>query len=216
MTSGDYIPVGRTSLVKKGEVSLQVQTEYASRPNPRITTCILQNGRVLHKIERSVDNAISTIEEQLRVETTIKRQHAEIIAIIQNTAFKPPVDSEPVFAPRKPQVAAPRKPAECVAAVPGVQRVFHLDNEGNFMDDSGTEQFRKMFGPVFKSLHELMEIFGRLPGVGVTREKGVYEVERDRLYFASVGTECFFVLVRRVDPTTDYEKAFKAAVLGQA
>ncbi len=215
MNSGDYIPVGRTSLVKKGEVSLQVQTEYASRPNPRITTCILQDGRVLHKIERSVDNPISTVEEQLRVETTIKRQHAEIIAIIQNTSYKPPADDEPRVASREALPAIPRKPADCISAVPGVQRVFHLDNEGNFVDDSGTEQFRKMFGPVFKSLHELMEIFGRLPGVGVTREKGVYEVERDRLYFASAGTECFFVLVRRIDPTTDFEKAFKAAILGK-
>ncbi|HVP07534.1 MAG TPA: hypothetical protein VMS71_06795 [Candidatus Acidoferrum sp.] len=214
MSSGDYIPVGRTSLVKKGEVSLQVQTEYASRPNPRITTCILQNGRVLHKIERSVDNPISTIEEQLRVETTIKRQHAEIIAIIQNTPYTPPEKGDREIVSRKPRVTIPRKAADCIAAVPGVQKVFHLDNEGNFMGDTGSEQFRKMFGPVFKSLHELMAIFGRLPGVGITREKGVYEVERDRLYFASAGTECFFVLVRRVDPTTDFEKAIKAAVLG--
>ncbi len=210
MAASDFIPVGRTSLVKKGAVSLQVQTEYASRPNPRITTSILNNGQMLHKVERTLDKPVTTPEEQLRVETTIRRQHAEIIAIIEGNSYHVP----PSERTQKDAVESvtPQRLAERIAVLPGVQKVYQVDGDVNFMAGAATEQFRKMFAVVFKNLRELMDLFSRLPGVGVTREKGVYEVERDRLYMLSAGTEFFFILVRRIDMTTDFEKLFKSLI----
>ncbi len=211
MAASDYIPVGRTSLVRKGELSLQVQTEYASRPNPRVTTSIFNNGRMLHKIERTLDTPVTTPEEQLRVEMTIKRQHTEIIAIIEGGSYRvPSVEDDDEVLPMDPN--APDSLVRRISALPGVQRVYHIDNEGNFVGDSGSEQFRKMFSAVLAGVSELLELFERLPGVGITRARGVYEVERDRLYLASAGRECFFVLVRRVDVTTNYEKELKEIV----
>lgn len=212
MAASDYIPVGRTSLVRKGQVSLQVQTEYASRPNPRVTTSIFNNGRMLHKIERTLDNPVTTPEEQLRIEMSIKRQHTEIIAIIEGSSYNiPPTEDG---APTPTEADSPATLCDRITALPGVQRVFQVDNEGKFVGDPGSEQFRKMFSVVFKNLQELLELFDRVPGVGVTRARGVYEVERDRLYLASGGRECFFVLVRRVDVTTNYEKALKEIISG--
>lgn len=77
-----FIPAGRTSLVKRGETMLQVQTEYAHRPYPRITTTILNQGQVLHKLEKKLDHAISTVEEQNIAEDVMKRQHAEVLSLI--------------------------------------------------------------------------------------------------------------------------------------
>ena len=59
---------------------------------------------------------------------------------------------------------------------------------------------------------ELMTVFGPVSGTDCTRESGVYEVERDRLYFASVGSECYFIIVRRINVTTNYEQEIKASL----
>ncbi len=82
VTVGVFIPAGRTSLVKRGDQQLQVQTEYAYRPYPRITTTILNGGQVLHKLEKRLERPIESVEEQNIAEDVIKRQHLEVIALI--------------------------------------------------------------------------------------------------------------------------------------
>lgn len=79
----DFIPVGRTSLAKRGNTTLQVQTEYAARPNPRIATTITENGRVVHKVERPLEKPVSSAEEQRTTETQMRQQHATIVSTIE-------------------------------------------------------------------------------------------------------------------------------------
>ena len=66
MSTSEFIPVGRTSLVRKRGLNLQVQTEYASRPSPRITTTILSDGQVLHKVERTLKTCVSSLKRRTR------------------------------------------------------------------------------------------------------------------------------------------------------
>lgn len=200
--------------MKKGETLLQVQTEYATRPGPRITTTILDNGRVLHKVERSLERAISSLDEQHRCEATLIRQHAEVIAIIEGGRDTVP-SSEPVLEEEQVINLDPASTLDRLRKVPGVQQVFRLENDGSFAASDSSSQFQKKFGAVFKNLRELLELFERTPGVGITRQQGVYEIERDRLYLASTGSECYFVVVRRVNVTTQYEQEIKAIIKGE-
>ena len=208
-SSLQFIPAGRTSSVKRGNTLLQVQTEYAHRPNPRITTTILDNGRVLHKVERGLEKAIISLEEQRKVESALIRQHAEVLAIIQNDT---PISSASKEAEQVAVEAEPPPVLDRIKAIPGVQSVIQMENDGTFTSPELTIEFQKQFGFIFKNLRELMALFERVPGVGVTRRQGVYEIERDRLYFMSSGSECFFVVVRRVNVTTQYEQELKAIV----
>jgi hypothetical protein len=208
MGATSFIPAGRTSLVKHGSVSMQVQTEYASRPRPRITTTILKEGQVVHKIERPLDRAIESIDEQQRAEATIKRQHAEVVSIVQSESYARDNDQSGHV---KAQTAT-LSTVESIQAINDVERVFRMDNEGNFIGGNVSDSFRKQFAPVLKGVSEIMGVFGRMPGVGISRKKGVLEIERDRLYFASGGTECYFILVHRIDRDTDFEGAIKAVI----
>jgi len=208
METTNYIPTGRTSLVKKDALALQVQTEYAHRPNPRITTTVSRDGQVIHKIERNLERQINSVEEQDRAEIIIKRQHAEIIGIIKKGSMMAP--TAPAVESREEPL--PQSVYERMCAIPGVQRVYQLDNEGNFVNNNGSDEFKQAFAAIYKNLQDLMGLFDRMPGVGITRRKGVYEVERDRLYFVSVGLECYFVLVARVDHDIDYERAIKGVI----
>jgi hypothetical protein len=203
-----FIPAGRTSSVKRGNTLLQVQTEYAHRPNPRITTTILDNGRVLHKVERGLENAISSLEEQRKVESTLIRQHAEVLAIIQKDSPDPSASKQA----GEEAVEVEPPVLDRIKAVPGVQSVIEMENDGAFTSPELTIELQKQFGFIFKNLRELMELFERVPGGGMNRRQGVYEIERDRLYFMSSGSECYFVVVRRVNVTTQYEQELKAIV----
>jgi hypothetical protein len=219
MSANHFIPAGRTSTVKKGEIIFQIQTEYAYRPMPRITTTVSNQGRVVHKIERALDRPVESLEEQNKTEVVIKRQHAEVISILETQDQNAPMASS---APATPQlvtntaVMAPVVVAftaeDTLKKIPGVTHVYTLDNEGNFHTDHSSEQFQKTFSPVFRSIRDLIQMFGKEPGVGFMREQGVVEIERDRLYFASSGTECYFVVVRRVNVTIDYEREIKSAI----
>jgi hypothetical protein len=211
MAMADLIPTGRTSLVKRGELSLQVQTEYAHRPMPRITTTVQKDGQVLQKIERSLDNPIASIEEKNLMEDTIRKQHAEILTIIRG-------DQNPVRKPKPKPEAPPSEPKpypesdpfqttlDRLHALPGKHRVYCLDNEGNFQDAAVSKEFAKMFKPVFKNLGDLIAVFGEIPGIGFTRETGVYEVERNRLYLVSAGSELYIVWIERPAIRINYER----------
>jgi len=207
VASGDLIPTGRTSLVKKGTTPIQVQTEYALRPAPRLTTTILKSGQVLHKVERTLDQPISSIEEKNQMEFAIRKQHAEVLAIIESD--KPVGEA----APEKP--AEPSKELttrERIEQVPGVSRLYRLDNEGNFIDANISEEFKRTFSSVFKNMTELISIFSQVPGVGISREEGVYEIERDSLYLISTGLEMYFFNIESPDSEIDYEKALGKAL----
>lgn len=208
MNNSKFIPAGRTSLVVKGTDKLQIQTEYASRPYPRITTTVLNSGQVLHKIEKKLQQPIASIEEQNRMQDVMARQHSEVVGIVdKQTSAKTPQAAATDSAP-----AANLTLRQRLESIPGAQKVFLLDNQGNFIDQNGTEQFSSSFGPIFKSLHELLQVFLQLPGAENEREQGVYEVQRDRLYLVSTGNEMYFVVVGKADPEVDYEKEVKKAL----
>ena len=210
MSTADLIPTGRTSLVKKGQIALQVQTEYAHRPLPRITTTILEQGRVVHKVERSLEKKIDSIEEKNRMELTIRKQHAEVISIIESSRVAEKIVA---VARKQPPPVQPRlSTMEQLQQIPGIHRVYDVDNEGNFKELEASEEFKRNFGLVFKSLSEIIDVFSLLPGVGITRERGVYEVERDKLYLISEGTHFYFFYILRSDSSVDYEKEIQKIV----
>ncbi len=217
----EFIPTGRTSLVKANGVDLQIQTEYAYRPYPRITSTILRAGEVLHKLEKKLIDPVTCLDEQQKVEIYIKKQHAVILDTIQgqpDSLVKKTVGlaEQDVVAEKVKFVPTPSASNndipqnERILAVPGTQEIYHLDMMGNFLEPGFDQKFRNSFSSIYKNLRELLEIFP--VGVSGKRERGVCEVERDRLYLISTGDECYFAAVRRNDGETRYEAAYKVAI----
>lgn len=212
--STQFIPVGRTSLVHRAEAPLQVQTEYAARPLPRITTTILTNGQVLHKIERPLEHPVIDLEMQHQVEGLMHKQHLAVLETLQGK----PSSAEASSAADDPvQITDLHQPvpfSEAIADLPGVQRIYVLDQHGNFIGGGkSTEQFKKLFSAVIKDLKALLDLFGPVPSLPGSRERGVYEVERNRLYFASDGGNFYFILVYPLDDELNYEFALRAALV---
>lgn len=211
MGFADLIPTGRTSLIKRGKLALQVQTEYAHRPYPRITTTVQKSGQVIQKIERNLDRPIASIEEKELLEDRIRKQHAEILGIIEKNRQVPmALEATPPPLPPEPQLTT----LERLERLPGQKRIFRLDNDGNFVDAELSRDFRRAFTTVFKNMRELIAVFTEVPGVGLTREAGVYEIERNELYLLSAGTELYFFHVDVPDYSVDYETLLRKAIAG--
>ncbi len=211
MPANQYIPAGRTSLVNKEGSSIQVQTEYAHRPYPRVTTTILDHGRVLHKVEKKLLKGVDSPEEQSQMEDVIKQQHGEILAIIKDNQRKAPPKNEQSET-QKFRITKEATMADKLTAIPGVEKVYHLDREGRFFDSEEASIFKDSYPHLFKGLCELVELFMLLPGAEMKREQGIFEVERDGLYFVSAGKDYFFVKSKRMDHSTDFEKAIKEII----
>ncbi len=220
MATNRYIPAGRTSLVKRESGPLQLQTEYTYRPYPRITTTILNSGQVLHKIEKRLPRVVASAQELTRMEEIIRHQHAEVERIVQlqdvpQRAGSPQEQTPPAQSPEMESEESPSGLRESLRKVPGVEHIYRLSNDGTFHGQATAHQFKKAFATIFKGLHDLLTLFDELPGPGPRRRRGIYEVERNRLYLISTGDECLFVTVNRTDLNTDYEKALKEAVFGR-
>jgi hypothetical protein len=167
-----------------------------------VTTSVISNGQVIHKIQRDLQRAIATLDEKLRVERLLQKQHADIIRVIKSDDFALDIISRD----------GPR-PAESVSLsnrlnrINGVVNVFKIDNNGNFDSENVSKKFKKFFKSVFRNIQSIMEIFDELPGGH--RETGVVEVERRRLYLVSGGKECYFVLADGLMPASKIEKSIR-------
>jgi hypothetical protein len=208
MAPTQYIPAGRTSRIVRGLTELQIQTEYAARPTPRLTTTVFSSGQVIHKIEQELGLPISSPEDMLKVEGLIRKQHSEIVAIADTDNFSKYISKH--ISPTVP--APPAAIAERLQAIQGVEKVFRIDASGEFESSSISKDFKRKFSAVFKNLRELLDIFQSLPGG--RREEGVYAVEVGRLYLLSTGREFFFVLTDNSRDPAVFEKNLHA-ILGR-
>jgi len=191
--------------VKRGTTSLQVQTEYAPRPYPRVTTTVLNSGQVIQKLERKLEHAVESLEEQRPIEAAIQQQHGEVLALIEKGA---PVEKGGLVE-YKPHESAPHSMYDQLTSVVGLQRLYRLGADGTFVSNNASKQFKKTFATVFKDLQQVIDIFPLMPGEKGVRKKGVCEIEHDRLYFMSDGSECYFVAVQPTDDKIDYETTLK-------
>jgi len=191
MAQADYIPAGRTSRIVKGSSEFQIQTEYAYRPTPRLTTSIISSGQVIHKIQQDLTTAIETFEEKAKVESMLRKQHFEVIKVIQSKDFS----EDMTFKESAPKPKENDSILTRLSNLKGVERVFRMDNKGRFLEAQVSEVFNKRFAAVISNINEVMNIFSELPGG--KRESGLVEIEPRRLYFISSGYECYFLLTHR-------------------
>ena len=138
-----FIPNGRLSAVTLDGEKVQIQTEFAVNPRPRVTTTVVFSGRVVHKEERPWDTETDSAEGQKQLEAFLQRQHFEIHTRVEkeeiSLAIKAPQAADPKVAmpeTHRPPSEPARHPA---GRTPGVMRLFIVSKTGELLaaDDSG-------------------------------------------------------------------------------
>lgn len=206
MAQADHIPAGRTSRIVKGAIEIQIQTEFAARPSPRLTTSIFSKGQVMHKVEQELQTEITTFEDKVRIEDKLRKQHFEVLKTLKDEK-----KLESFLSTTTVKESGGNLISRRIGDIRGVERVFHLDNEGEFSSDQISKEFKKKYSVISKSMLEILNIFGMLPSG--EREKGVYEVEPERLYLASCGHECYFILTSPSSGDINFESEIRQAIL---
>ncbi len=206
MAQADYIPAGRTSRIVQGDIEIQIQTEFAARPSPRITTSIFSKGQVMHKVEQELKGQITSFEDKIRIEDKLRKQHFEVLKTLKDEKKLQSFLSTTAI-----KEGGGNSVSRRIKDINGVERVFYINNEGEFSSDQISKEFKKKYSVISKSMLEILNIFGLLPNG--EREKGVYEVESERLYLASCGQECYFILTTPSTTNISFESEIRQAIL---
>ena len=87
------IPAGLSSEASLEDTRLVVQTEFALRPRPRVTTTIFFEGQVVKKVEKIWKGSPQTEEEKGEIEKFLKSQHYLVMKKIKEKSNWTPKSS---------------------------------------------------------------------------------------------------------------------------
>lgn len=165
-----YQPPGRLSKVTGPDFMIQIQTEFAWSPHARITTSVILDGVLIHKIQKEWDSPLETDEEKQAVSKLINKQHNEVEKIIRTNQdfildYGKPKKKETDF--------------EAVLEIDGVSRAFLLSGDGILTPFTDEEiEIEKVH--LFENLFELVEFLDLTTSLGGMQE-GFLVLDDDRI-----------------------------------
>jgi hypothetical protein len=165
MEAVDYIPPGQLGHHKHGDKVLQVQTEYATRPRPRITSSVVVDGRIVHKNDREWSDDLAVPENRERLEATIVEQHRATMTLVAERAAEFTSGQVTVTVPSQAGYETPTfrdTIEEVLRTVPYIMAFCEFDNEGKVVYRA---QFRDMVGEWDREFEALSQIVFGMPAV---------------------------------------------------
>ena len=152
----DFIPPGRLSGYKHSGKTIQVQTEYAPRPHPRVTTSVVLDGRIIHKTDRSWEKELETEEARKELEDLLAAQHRQVLELVKTKAAEY-VDEPPAAKENTgyPETSFRDSLVEVLGSLPFVTGVYELDKQGQAI-------FSHNFRDIYAEWDREFEMLGRL------------------------------------------------------
>jgi len=135
---------------------IQIQTEFAWNPHPRITTSIVLDGVVIHKIQKDWKGQLETEEEQQIIGRYINRQHDEVEKIVK---------SNQEFILNYTKSVGKEMDFDAIIEIEGVRRAFLLTSDG-LMTPFREEEIEIERVQLFEKLFELVEFLDHMTRLG--------------------------------------------------
>lgn len=127
-------PAGISSYLNWKEKQLYLQTEFALRPQPRITTTVSCQGEVIYKTEELWKGGLKRQEDKEEIEELIGLQHRKTRELVKNKAEEILVSLMPKPLP---------KFWEGLSKMEGVQNVFAFDQQGKLLYQEKEDELSK-------------------------------------------------------------------------
>ena len=106
MDTSSYIPLGKLGAHRQGDKLFQVQTEFAHRPRPRITSTVTVDGRTVHKTDHDWADDLAMEENRSKLELALEEQHRATMGMVAAHAGEltadvgpAPVSGDEAYAP---------------------------------------------------------------------------------------------------------------------
>jgi hypothetical protein len=128
------IPQGKLGSFRFGEKLFQVQTEFAQRPRPRVTSSVVLDGRIVHKADHEWTGDLADPDQYAALETLIAEQHKSTLAIVKERAeeFLVPPSPTPVSDGYPPPTIRDTI-EEVLRTVPYTIAFYEFDAEGGIV-----------------------------------------------------------------------------------
>jgi len=179
-----YQPPGRLSKVSGKEFLIQLQTEFAWHPHPRITTTVVLDGVVIHKIQKDWENNLETDEEKRVATNYISKQHEEVEKIVK---------ANKDFILNHGKSKGHEVDFQGILKIEGVERAFLLSSDG-LMTPFRDEEIEMEKVKLFESLFELMEFLDQLTGWGSMNEAYLV-LDGDRIMIFRYGDHFLIITI---------------------
>lgn len=204
MEAIDYMPPGKLSAHRHGDKLLQVQTEFATRPKPRITSTVVLDGRTVHKTDREWTEDLSREENRLYLEIILDEQHRATMALVVDRAPEFVENGRPSPTPGGDgyEAATFRDTIEEVLrTVPYTMAIYEFDQNGEII-------YRRLFRDMvaewdreFSALSAIVFGMPQIIKVGDFRQ-GIVYFSAENLITASIRGRAFGIMT---DPETTVE-----------
>jgi hypothetical protein len=187
------IPSGLSSEAKVKDAKFCVQTEFAQRPRPRVTTTISREGVVVQKVENAWEGLPRTEEEKEKIERFLRRQHQEVLAKI--TAGR----EEPAEQPGEAEEIASPDPAvisridQELSGIDGVLGWSHVSQDEQVTSHHLSPPETKGVSDLVSPLRDFSSLLASVSGLG-NLVGGILESPRSSELCMPVGTN--FLVVR--------------------
>lgn len=205
------MPGGLSSEAKLKDAKFCVQTEFAQRPRPRVTTTISRDGVVMQKVENAWEGLPQTEEEKTKIERFLRRQHQEVIAKITRGM------EEPDLPPGEPdQIAPPDRTLigridQELSGIDGVLGWVHVSGEdratSHHLPPSETKRMSDLVGP----LRDMSSLLASVSGLG-SLVSGILESPQNSELCVPFGTHFLVVKVDFGVNLKDLAKRIRSAV----
>lgn len=163
----DFIPPGRLSSHNHAGKTIQIQTEFATRPQPRVTTSVVLDGRIVHKADSPWEQGVEIDEDRRNLEKFLSEQHHKVCDMVRSQA------EEIVGKTAKtktlsayPEASFRDSMVEVLGSLPSVTGIYEFDEQGNTIFAHSYREIIAEWDREFKMLTKLVDQLPEIIRVG--------------------------------------------------
>jgi len=199
------IPGGLSSEASFKDAKFCVQTEFAQRPKPRVTTTISLNGQVVEKVENIWERLPQTEEDREEAEKFLKKQHQQVLGKIKEGREKlasPEWERQEMSTTVKDEF---QKVKDELAKIEGVFGWIFVSQDGQMLTHQISEPEKKDAKDLVR---RIKDIAFSLPSVARLENfvGGVLDSRRSSVIFLPLRTHFLAV---KLDPKVDFKNLVK-------
>ena len=202
MESAEHIPQGKLGGHKHGDKLFQVQTEFAQRPKPRVTSSVVLDGRTVHKTDKEWSGYLSLEDDRDALDALIAEQHKQTMAMVKERAEEFLRASSPTpVAVGYPEPSIRDTIQEVLRSVPYTIGLYEFDATGAVIFRSGFRDMMADWDREFAAVGSLVFGLPNIIRVGDFRY-GLISFGAENLIAARIRGRAFGILV---DPSATVE-----------
>jgi hypothetical protein len=199
-------PAGISGEATSGEKKFCVQTEFAPRPKPRITTSISLNGEVVQKVENVWDKLPKSEEDRDEIEKFLRKQHREVIKDIEDKGKRPVLSDEKTekiaTSGEKENQEVISKVRKVISGNEGVTGCVLFSKEDQIIGQDAQDTKDQAMVDLSLCTIDLVSFLSSVSKVG-TLSGGLLENDQMKMVFIPIKDD---LLSLRVDPDTDVKQ----------